>query len=114
MELIKRYNKLVFKILLFQIQRVVPLYTYAASECTPVPHNGKVTATYGRTRAEALLSLPAPGKIDSFHFISPRYVILKLNHVQMMTASVVHVTNLTPPGSGGNHFTLFCSQNTFS
>ena len=37
----------------------------AASECTPVPHNGKVTATYGRTRAEALLDLPAPGRIHA-------------------------------------------------
>ena len=37
----------------------------AASECTPVPHNGKVTATYGRTRAEALLDLPAPGRMHA-------------------------------------------------
>eukprot|EP00227_Mantoniella_beaufortii_P000577 CAMPEP_0197611384 /NCGR_PEP_ID=MMETSP1326-20131121/55248_1 /TAXON_ID=1155430 /ORGANISM="Genus nov. species nov., Strain RCC2288" /LENGTH=573 /DNA_ID=CAMNT_0043180021 /DNA_START=209 /DNA_END=1926 /DNA_ORIENTATION=- len=37
----------------------------AASESTPVPHNGKVTATYGRNRAEALLDLPAPGRMHA-------------------------------------------------
>ena len=34
----------------------------AASERTPVPHDGKVAATYGATRAEATLDLPAPGR----------------------------------------------------
>lgn len=37
----------------------------AASACTPVPHNGKITATFGRTRAEALLDLPAPGRLHA-------------------------------------------------
>ena len=35
----------------------------AASAVTPAPHDGKVIATFGRSRAEALLDLPAPGRV---------------------------------------------------
>lgn len=35
----------------------------AASSATPAPHDGKVTVTFGTARAEALLDLPAPGRV---------------------------------------------------
>ena len=35
----------------------------AASPATPAPHDGKVTVTFGTARAEALLDLPAPGRV---------------------------------------------------
>jgi hypothetical protein len=36
-----------------------------ASAGTPAPHNGKIVATFGKSRAEALLDLPAPGKLKA-------------------------------------------------
>jgi hypothetical protein len=35
----------------------------AASSATPAPHDGKVTVTLGTACAEALLDLPAPGRV---------------------------------------------------
>ena len=35
----------------------------AASSATPAPHDGKVTVTFGTACAEALLDLPAPGRV---------------------------------------------------
>lgn len=34
-----------------------------ASQTTPAPHDGKVTVTFGTTMCEALLDLPAPGRV---------------------------------------------------
>ena len=38
---------------------------HRASPLTPVPHDGKLTATYGTNRAEVLLDLPTVGRIKA-------------------------------------------------
>ena len=38
---------------------------HRASPLTPVPHDGKLTATYGGNRAEVLLDLPTVGRIKA-------------------------------------------------
>jgi hypothetical protein len=71
----------------------------------PLPPASNHVATMEAMRLITAAAAAAVGRVGTFHNV----IIVRQNTVQLMTAIMFHVTNLTTPGSGSDNPS---SQNT--